>query len=94
MSLPQPLNFSPLLASINERHGYRVVRASELALADAGLLGDPTIADGRMGIAYGSSSGSIEPVRVFGAMLDTGSMQGVTSTSYIQMMSHTAAVKN
>ncbi len=68
------------------------VRASELALADAGLLGDPTIADGRMGIAYGSSSGSIEPVRVFGAMLDTGSMQGVTSTSYIQMMSHTAAV--
>ena len=68
------------------------VRASELALADAGLLGDPTITDGRMGIAYGSSSGSIEPVRVFGAMLDTGSMQGVTSTSYIQMMSHTAAV--
>ena len=68
------------------------VRASELALADAGLLGDPTIADGRMGIAYGSSAGSIEPVRVFGAMLDTGSMQGVTSTSYIQMMSHTAAV--
>ena len=68
------------------------VRASELALTDAGLLGDPTITDGRMGIAYGSSSGSIEPVRVFGAMLDTGSMQGVTSTSYIQMMSHTAAV--
>ena len=68
------------------------VRASELALADAGLLGDPTIADGRMGIAYGSSAGSIEPVRVFGSMLDTGSMQGVTSTSYIQMMSHTAAV--
>ena len=68
------------------------VRASELALADAGLLGDPTIAHGRMGIAYGSSAGSIEPVRVFGSMLDTGSMQGVTSTSYIQMMSHTAAV--
>jgi 3-oxoacyl-[acyl-carrier-protein] synthase II len=45
-----------------------------------------------MGIAYGSAAGSIEPVRVFGHMLDTGSMQGVTSTTYIQMMPHTAAV--
>ena len=68
------------------------VRASELALAEAGLLEDAAIRDGRMGIAYGSSAGSIEPVRYFGRMLDTGSMDGVTSTSYIQMMAHTAAV--
>lgn len=68
------------------------VRATELALADAGLLGDAAIKDGRMGIAYGSSSGSVDPVKVFGKMLETGSMQGVTSTSYIQMMPHTAAV--
>jgi len=68
------------------------VRASELALADAGLQDDATIRDGRMGIAYGSSSGSVDPVRVFGRMLESGSMQGVTSTSYIQMMPHTAAV--
>ena len=68
------------------------VRASELALSDAGLLDDPSIQDGRMGIAYGSSSGSVDPVRIFGHMLDSGSMQGVTSTSYIQMMAHTAAV--
>lgn len=68
------------------------VRASEMALADAGLLDDATIRDGRMGIAYGSSSGSLEPVRVFGKMLETASMDGVTSTSYIQMMPHTTAV--
>jgi 3-oxoacyl-[acyl-carrier-protein] synthase II len=68
------------------------LRASELALESAGLLGDASIADGRMGISYGSSSGSIDPVRVFGQMLSTGSMQGVTSTSYIQMMPHTTAV--
>jgi len=68
------------------------VRASEMALIDSGLLDDPTIRDGRMGIAYGSSSGSVEPVRVFGRMLESGSMQGVTSTSYIQMMPHTTAV--
>jgi len=68
------------------------VRATEFALADAGLSDNPKIRDGRMGTAYGSSSGSVEPVRVFGQMLATGSMQGVTSTSYIQMMPHTTAV--
>lgn len=68
------------------------VAASEHALRDAGLLDDATIRDGRMGVAYGSSGGSVEPVRVMGRMLDTGSMQGVTATSYIQMMGHTTAV--
>lgn len=68
------------------------VRASELALADAGILGDPILNSGKVGIAYGSSAGSVEPFRVFGHMLDTGAMQGVTSTSYIQMMPHTTAV--
>ncbi|MDP2834464.1 MAG: beta-ketoacyl-ACP synthase [Pseudomonadota bacterium] len=68
------------------------VRATEMALADAGLLDDTTIRDGRMGIAYGSSAGSMEPLRAFARMLETGSMAGVTSTSYIQMMSHTSAV--
>jgi 3-oxoacyl-[acyl-carrier-protein] synthase II len=66
--------------------------ASELALADAGLLNDESIRDGRMGVAYGSSGGSIEPARTVGRMLETGSMQGVTATSYIQMMAHTTAV--
>jgi len=72
------------------------VRASELALLDAGLLKDGVVDSvargGKMGIAYGSSSGSVDPVKVFGRMLETGSMQGVTSTSYIQMMPHTTAV--
>ncbi|TDV39010.1 3-oxoacyl-[acyl-carrier-protein] synthase II [Paraburkholderia caballeronis] len=68
------------------------VRASEYALADAGLLDDPSIKDGRMGVAYGSSSGSVEPVRAFGKMLETGSMSDVTSNSYVQMMPHTTAV--
>lgn len=68
------------------------LRATELALQQAGLRNDPQISDGRMGISYGSAAGSTEPVRVFGQMLETGSMQGVTSTTYIQMMSHTAAV--
>ncbi|CAG9240704.1 MULTISPECIES: beta-ketoacyl-ACP synthase [Burkholderia] len=68
------------------------VRASELALADAGLTDDPSIRDGRMGVAYGSSSGSVEPIRAFGTMIETGSMRDVTSNSYVQMMPHTTAV--
>ena len=68
------------------------VRASELALIDANLLGNPIIQTGQMGVAYGSSLGSIEPIRVFANMLETGSMQNVTSTGYIQMMPHTTAV--
>lgn len=68
------------------------VRASELALMDANLLDNPIIKSGQMGVAYGSSSGSIEPIRVFANMLETGSMQNVTSTGYIQMMPHTTAV--
>jgi 3-oxoacyl-[acyl-carrier-protein] synthase II len=74
------------------RVALMAVRASELALADAGLLDSPEISNGSMGVAYGSSSGSVDPVRVFGNMLKTGSMEGVTSTSYIQMMPHTTAV--
>jgi 3-oxoacyl-[acyl-carrier-protein] synthase II len=68
------------------------LRATELALEQAGLCGERCLADGSTGIAYGSSSGSVDPVRVFGQMLTTGSMQGVTSTTYIQMMPHTTAV--
>jgi 3-oxoacyl-[acyl-carrier-protein] synthase II len=74
------------------RVALMAVRASELALADAGLLDNPEIHNGSMGVAYGSSSGSVAPVQVFGNMLKTGSMEGVTSTSYIQMMPHTTAV--
>ncbi|MBI3149397.1 MAG: beta-ketoacyl-ACP synthase [Betaproteobacteria bacterium] len=91
-SLDIPAHYSRKTLRAMGRVALLGVRATELALADAGLLGQPELQDGRCGIAYGSSSGSMEPVRAFGRLLDDGSMQGVTSTSYIQMMSHTAAV--
>jgi 3-oxoacyl-[acyl-carrier-protein] synthase II len=68
------------------------VRATERAMEHAGLLGHPVISSGDTGIAYGSSSGSIEPVRAFGKMLDEGNMAALNATSYIQMMPHTTAV--
>ena len=67
-------------------------RATELALEQAQLLDHPALTDGRTGISYGSSVGSTEPLVNFSRMMDTGNMTGVTATSYIQTMSHTAPV--
>lgn len=67
------------------------VRASELALADAGLADDPTIKDGRMGVACGSSVGSTPDIRNFVEMLQTGNTGALNANSYIRMMPHTAA---
>lgn len=68
------------------------VRASELALDDAGLLNHPLLKSGQAGIAYGACAGSAEPVVAFGRIATTGRLQGVTSNTYVQMMSHTGAV--
>jgi 3-oxoacyl-[acyl-carrier-protein] synthase II len=68
------------------------VRATELALTDAGLLGDPVVGGGRTGIAYGSSFGSPAPVMAFAELMKDGQSKTLNATSYIQMMSHTAAV--
>jgi 3-oxoacyl-[acyl-carrier-protein] synthase II len=87
-----PSNWSRKHVRSMGRVAQLAVAASERALDDAGLLGNPDITDGRMGVAYGSSGGSIEPAKTIGRMLETGSMQGVTATSYIQMMAHTTAV--
>lgn len=68
------------------------VRATEMALEHAGLLGNPVVASGATGIAYGSSAGSVEPVRAFGKMMEAKVMAGINATTYIQMMPHTTAV--
>lgn len=68
------------------------VRASELALTDAGLLGDPLVSSGRMGISYGSSVGSPAAIGDCGNMIMHKTTEGITANTYIKMMSHTAAV--
>jgi 3-oxoacyl-[acyl-carrier-protein] synthase II len=74
------------------RVALMATRASEIALADAGLLGDPLVGSGRMGISYGSSAGSPPAIGDFGRMMTTKSTEGITANTYIKMMSHTAAV--
>jgi 3-oxoacyl-[acyl-carrier-protein] synthase II len=65
------------------------VRASELALIDAGLLGDPLLRSGRAGVACGSSIGSTPDISDFAQMLLSGDSKGLNANSYVRMMPHT-----
>ncbi len=67
------------------------VKAAEQALAQAGLLEDASIRDGRMGVACGSSTGSTEEIKAFGNMLLNSVADGLNANSYIRMMPHTTA---
>jgi 3-oxoacyl-[acyl-carrier-protein] synthase II len=74
------------------RVALMATRASELALADAGLLGNPLVRSGKLGIAYGSSAGTPRAICDFGRMIDEKSTRGINATTYIKMMGHTAPV--
>lgn len=73
------------------RVSYLCVDAAEQALADAGLLGDESITDGRMGVACGSSSGSTKDIGDVGELLLTGTSRNFSANTYVRMMPHTAA---
>ena len=65
-------------------------RATELALEDAGLLDSSEQTDGRMGAAFGSGTGSPPASQVFFNSLHTHQrLRGISSTTYIKMMSNT-----
>lgn len=66
--------------------------ATELALIDAGLLDDPVLKSGQVGIAYGSSSGSFDGMIDFTKMLLNCDKGSLNATSYIRMMGHTCPV--
>ena len=66
--------------------------ATERALEDAGLLGDPLLRSGKVGISYGSSAGTPGSMSDFGRMLAEKNTQYINATTYIKMMAHTAPV--
>lgn len=88
----RPAHYSRKLVRSMGRVALMSTRATELALEDAGLLNDPRIQDGRMGVSYGSSTGSPDAVADFGNMLLNHASAGINANSYLKMMSHTAAV--
>ena len=65
---------------------------AEDALKDAGLLGDDIIINGRTGVSYGSSTGSLDAVLDFYSMCIDKEVKLLNSGSYIKMMPQTAAV--
>ena len=67
------------------------VRCAELALDDAGLLGDPLLQSGRVGVACGSSVGSTADISDFAQMVLTGESPRLNANSYVRMMPHTTA---
>ncbi|MCA9716280.1 MAG: beta-ketoacyl-ACP synthase [Myxococcales bacterium] len=65
--------------------------ASERALAMAGL-DEATLHSGRVGIAYGSTSGSSAALEAFcGKLFTRYSLSQLSSTDYLRFMSHTCA---
>jgi 3-oxoacyl-[acyl-carrier-protein] synthase II len=67
-------------------------RASEMALMDAGLLNDPLVRSGLMGVSFGSSAGTPSAIGDFGRMMEERTTKGISATTYIKMMGHTAPV--
>lgn len=66
--------------------------ATELAIEDAGLTGNPVLRSGQVGVAYGSATGSVEASVCFADLLMQAKMNGITANTYIRMMGHTTAV--
>lgn len=67
------------------------VHAAEQALADAGLLNDPVLKSGTMGVASGSCTGSTPDIKDFAMLVVNNDASGLNANSYVRMMPHTTA---
>ena len=74
------------------RVAQMAVLATENALNDAGLLNDPILSSGDVGVSFGSATGSSDAALEFFGLLENQSMSRINTTTYLRMMSHTAAV--
>ncbi len=79
------------IRSMGRVAGMSVV-ATEQALDQAGLLGSDFLTSGSIGVSFGSSTGSTDAQMEFGKMILHRSTDGLNATTYVRMMSHTAAV--
>ena len=91
-TLVLPPHYTRKLTRTMGRVSLMAVLASEAALADAGLTGHALVTNGRMGIAYGSSTGTPSAAQDFARMMSDRTTDGINATTYIRMMAHTTAV--
>lgn len=75
------------------RVAVMALASADNALAVAGLTDETALMkSGRMGVAFGSSMGSINPLLEFFSMLNTYDCSNITATTYIRSMPQTCAV--
>ena len=67
------------------------VYAAEQALDAAGLLKDPVVKSGTMGVASGSCTGSTPDIKDFAQLVINNDASGLNANSYVRMMPHTTA---
>ena len=87
-----PAHFSRKIKRTMGRVSLLAVTAAERAVSQAGLADDALLSDGRTGVAFGSSTGSPDALQEFNSLMQDRTLDGINSTTYIRMMSHTAAV--
>ena len=68
------------------------VDTARKALIDAGLYNDEIIKNGQTGVAYGSSTGSLDAIIDFYSMQVDKEVKNINSGSYVKMMPQTTAV--
>lgn len=74
------------------RDSAMAVRATEIALADAGLLGHPELSDGTTGVSYGSTAGSPGALDTWAeSFYRRDTLSGIGANQYVRFMSHTCA---
>ena len=89
----RPEHYSRKVVRTMGRVSILALNATEQALAQAQLLDTPqALQNGRTGVAYGSSSGSVDAIANFYTVLQSREVRNVTSSTYIKMMSQTTAV--
>ncbi len=88
----EPAHFTRKVKRGMGRVALMATIVAERALDDAQLLGHDIIGSGQTGVAFGSSSGNVEAIAEFGAMVLEDDVKKITATSYIRMMGHTTAV--
>ncbi len=87
-----PAHYTRKVTRTMGRVSILALAATEQALTQAGLLNDPIIKQGRLGIAYGSSSGSVDAIADFYTVIAAREVKNVTSSTYIKMMPQTTVV--
>lgn len=86
-----PPHYSRLRTRSMGRNAKLAVRATEMALEMAGLNDPDILQSGRVGVSYGSSSGSTDALAEMAPILLSNDARKVNATSYMRLMGHTAA---